>query len=161
MVSRNNNVFKNFAILCASIGKQLRVQNAILDGEICCLNSQGHSVFNDLMFRRAEPFFYSFDLLWLNGEDLRMLPLVERKKRLRKIIPKSGSHVLFLDHIENDGVKLFECACQLDLEGIVAKRKSSAYRATEQGSPYWIKIKNPHYSQVEGRDELFERQATP
>jgi len=63
--------------------------------------------------------------------------------------------------IENHGVKLFECACQFDLEGIVAKRKSSAYRATEQGSPYWIKIKNPHYSQVEGRDELFERQATP
>ena len=85
------------------------------------------------------------------------MPLIERKKRLRKIVPKRRSHVLYLDHIENDGVKLFECACQLDLEGIVAKRASAVYRATEQGSPHWIKIKNPSYSQAEGREELFER----
>ena len=48
--------------------------------------------------------------------------------------------------------------CELDLEGIVAKRKTAAYRATEKPSPYWIKIKNPHYSQAEGRDELFNPQ---
>jgi hypothetical protein len=45
----------------------------------------------------------------------------------------------------------------MDLEGMVCKRKSSTYRATEKRSPYWIKVKNPCYSQAEGREELFER----
>jgi ATP-dependent DNA ligase len=48
--------------------------------------------------------------------------------------------------------------CDLDLEGIIAKRKDSLYRATEKPAPYWIKIKNPRYSQAEGRDELFNPQ---
>jgi hypothetical protein len=50
--------------------------------------------------------------------------------------------------------QLFEKVCELDPEGIVAKRKTAIYRATEKPAPYWIKIKNPHYSQAEGRDEL-------
>ena len=52
---------------------------------------------------------------------------------------------------------LFEKVCALDLEGIVAKRKDSLYRATEKPAPYWIKIKNRNYTQAEGREELFDR----
>jgi len=52
---------------------------------------------------------------------------------------------------------LFETACRMDLEGIVTKRKDSVYRASEKPSPHWIKIKNPNYSQAEGRQEWFER----
>jgi hypothetical protein len=64
-----------------------------------------------------------------------------------------------VDPIEAQGRALFERACQLDLEGIVAKRKDSLYRATEKPSLGWIKIKNPNYSQAEGRQELFEQPA--
>jgi bifunctional non-homologous end joining protein LigD len=63
---------------------------------------------------------------------------------------------LYVDHVESQGCALFERACQLDLEGVVAKRKESLYRAFEKPSRDWIKIKNPDYSQAEGRQELFE-----
>jgi len=66
--------------------------------------------------------------------------------------------VLYVDHIEARGRQFFEKVCELDLEGIVAKRRSAAYRATEKPSPHWIKIKNPRYSQAEGSDELFNSQ---
>ena len=103
------------------------------------------------MFRRAEPYFYAFDLLWLNGEDLRGLPLLQRKRRLRKLIGRRHSRLLYLDHLETNGSGLFRKACELDLEGIVAKRKTAAYRAMVK--PYWIKIKNPRYSQAAGPEE--------
>jgi bifunctional non-homologous end joining protein LigD len=63
--------------------------------------------------------------------------------------------VLYVDHIEARGRQFFEKVCELDLEGIVAKRKTSVYRPREKPSPYWVKIKNPKYSQAEGREELF------
>jgi bifunctional non-homologous end joining protein LigD len=92
----------------------------------------------------------------LNGEDLRDLTLIERKARLRSIVPRESSHMLYLDHIETEGVALFEHACALDLEGMVAKRKDSKYRASEKPSPNWVKIKNAKYTQAEGRAEVFE-----
>jgi hypothetical protein len=72
----------------------------------------------------------------------------------RSCFPRPRSSVLYVDHIEARGRQFFEKVCELDLEGIVAKRKSQ-YRPTEKPSPYWVKIKNPHYSQAEGREELF------
>ena len=125
-----------------------------MDGEIACVDDVGRSVFNDLLFRRKECVFFAFDLLFLNGEDLRALPLIERKARLKKLLRRKQSRMLYVDHIEGCGHKLFEKICELDLEGIVAKRKDSQYRPTEKPSPYWIKIKNPKYSQAEGRDEI-------
>jgi bifunctional non-homologous end joining protein LigD len=129
-----------------------------LTAEIACVDDSGRSVFNDLLFRRRECVFFAFDLLFLNGEDLRALPLVERKARLKRLLRRKRSPVLYVDHIEADGRQFFEKVCELDLEGIVAKRKSAAYRATEKPSPYWIKVKNPKYSQAEGRSELFNPQ---
>jgi len=93
------------------------------------------------MRRRNEPFFCAFDLLCLNGEDLRELSLQERKKRLRKVIARSkSSRVLFSDHIEANGREVFRAACRMDLEGIVAKLKNAPYIA-EQRPSTWIKIK--------------------
>ncbi len=108
------------------------------------------------MFHRGEPHFYAFDLLWLDGSDLRDLPLVERKAALRKLIPRKSSSVLYLDHISGKGVELFEQCCKLDLEGVVAKPKLSPYRELGGRTP-WMKVKNPSYSQAEGRSELFNR----
>jgi len=157
LVSRNGNVFRGFAELVTWIAEHLHVENAVLDGEIACIDDSGRSVFNDLLFRRRDCVFFAFDLLWLNGEDLRGLPLIERKARLKKLLGRKVSRVLYLDHIEARGRDLFEKVCELDLEGIVAKRKASVYRPTEKPSPHWVKIKNPRYSQAEGREELFER----
>ena len=65
--------------------------------------------------------------------------------------------MLYVDHIDAYGQKLFEKVCELDIEGIVCKRKDSLYKVNEKPSRYWIKVKNSRYSQLEGREELFER----
>jgi bifunctional non-homologous end joining protein LigD len=68
---------------------KLPVQNAILDGEIVCLDESGVSQFNQLFARKGEPVLYAFDLLWLDGEDLRQRPLFERKQRLERLIERA------------------------------------------------------------------------
>jgi bifunctional non-homologous end joining protein LigD len=87
LISRNGNQFKSFPTLAESLPAELRVQSAILDGEIVCLDRHGKTQFKDLLFRRGEPRFYAFDLLWCEGEDLRYLPLIERKLRSRSVVP--------------------------------------------------------------------------
>src|SRR5262245_34537525 len=64
--------------------------------------------------------------------------------------------MLYLDHVESDGRLLFEQIIAMDLEGIVCKRKDSPYKVTDKPSRHWIKVKNWRYSQLEGREELFE-----
>src|ERR1051326_6489305 len=62
--SRRGNVFKSFQSLADSIWHELRGRRCVLDGEIVCLDKQGRSQFNELLFRRGDPFFYAFDILW-------------------------------------------------------------------------------------------------
>jgi len=134
---------------------ELPVRNAILDGEIVCIDANGVSRFNQLLSRKAEPVLYAFDLLWLNGEDLRPLPLIVRKDRLRQLVRRSAKgRILYAQHIDGAGKQFFEEVCARDLEGIVAKRKHSVYRDDGTG---WLKIKNRNYSQAEGRHELLTR----
>ena len=71
-------------------------------------------------------------------------------------MPNSPARLLYLDYIEEKGEDLFRLVCEQDLEGIVAKPKASLYVA-ERGKSSWLKIKNPSYSQAEGRHEVFER----
>jgi bifunctional non-homologous end joining protein LigD len=78
LVSRNGNVFRGFADLAIWIGRHLRAESAVLDGEIACLDERGRAVFRDLLFRRGQCVFIAFDLLHLNGKDLRVLPLIEK-----------------------------------------------------------------------------------
>jgi bifunctional non-homologous end joining protein LigD len=157
LVSRRRHEYKSFRELCRSIADTLNGIDAVLDGEIVCLDEFGRSQFYELMFRRGDPFFYAFDLLWLNGEDLRGLPLLDRKKKLRTLIGRRrGSRLLYLDHLEGQGSGLFQKACELDLEGIVAKWKAGKYIADNRRSS-WVKIKNPTYSQLQDREELFQR----
>ena len=147
LVSRNSNLLKSFESLKTSLGK-LRVQNAILDGEIICIDGNGISQFNQLFSRQGTPVFYAFDLLWLNHEDLRNFLLIERKERLRELIERNKpERIICAQHVERDGKLLF-------LEGIVAKRKHGIYKSNSIG---WLKIKNPKYSQAEGRHEMMTR----
>jgi bifunctional non-homologous end joining protein LigD len=156
LVSRNGNTFASFASLAQSIANSIKHRPVLLDGEIVCLDENGRSQFNDLLFHRGEPCFFAFDLLWHGSEDQRSLPLIERKLRLQSLIPTQPSHLLYCDHIEERGEDLFRLACEHDLEGIVAKHKRSPYVSGE-GRTSWIKIKNAHYTQIAGRDELFNR----
>lgn len=170
LVSRNGNAFKSFPGLCEGLARDLKGRRCILDGEIVCLDSHGKPQFYDLLFRRAEPVFYAFDILWdeharsddeeemrrfRNGEDTRYIPLIDRKQRLRRVVPKASLRLFYCDHIEADGDGLFRLACQHDLEGIVAKRVSDPY-LLEHAT--WLKIRNRNYSQWAGREELFERE---
>jgi len=94
LVPRNGNTLRHFKDLADRIGRNPRVENAVLDGEIACVDDSGRSVFNDLLFCRRECVFFAFDLLFLNGEDLRALPLTERKARLKRLLRRKGSPVL-------------------------------------------------------------------
>ena len=88
------------------------------------------------------------------------LPLLERKRRLRRLLPTRDSRLRSLDHLAARGCDLFRMACERDLEGIVAKWGAGTYR-TDGRSTSWLKIKNPDYTQMRDRHELFaSRQAT-
>jgi ATP-dependent DNA ligase len=157
LVSRNGNTFRGFAELAGWIAEHLRLEDAVLDGEICCLDPDGRPNFRALLFRQHQCIFIAFDLLYLNGKDLRALPLIERKAMLKRLIRRKRARMYYLDHVESDGCLLFEQVLKMDLEGIVCKRKDSPYKVTDKPSRHWIKVKNGRYSQLEGRDELFER----
>jgi bifunctional non-homologous end joining protein LigD len=130
----------------------LQAKSAILDGEIVCLDSNGVSQFKELLYRRGRAVFFAFDLVWLDGVDLHQTPLVERKKKLRKVIERSEcSEIIYSQHVERDGKLLFQEICERNLEGIVCKRRMGVY--SEHG---WLKVKNPRYTQGEGRREMFE-----
>ena len=98
LVSRNGNEFKSFCTLCESLGTELK-RSVVLDGEIVCLDGHGKSLFYELLFRRGEPRFIAFDLLHCDGQDLTYSLLVDRKQRLRAILPKHSQSVVFCDHI--------------------------------------------------------------
>lgn len=152
LISRNRNSYKSFAALRTNLAG-LKVKNAVLDGELVCLDAEGRSIFNELLHRKGSPIFYAFDLLYLNDRDLRQRPLIERKRLLRDVIDKSRLlDVVCGKYVEGRGVDLFREVCDRNLEGVVAKRKSGAYSAVSG----WLKIKNPEYTQAEGRHDLFE-----
>ena len=155
LISRNGNVFKSFPALNLGLALECVARSAVLDGEIVCVDTNGTPQFKDLLFRHGEPRFYAFDLLECDDEDLRYLPFLDRKHRLRAIVPSDGERLLYCDHAEGLGRELFRLTCERDLEGIVAKRKFDPYLPD---TTRWFKIRNPNYSQWIGREELFERE---
>jgi len=154
LVSRRGHVFSRWDVLCTEISHSIRATDAILDGEIVCLAPDGRSKFYDLMFRREWPHFVAFDVLAINGKDLRARPLLERKRRLRAIMPRMESRLLYHDHVDARGVALFDAVRGHDLEGVVAKWKRGRYH-TDGQTTSWLKIRNPEYSQIEGRHDVF------
>ena len=154
LISRNGNTFQSFECLRTQL-KSPYQGKTILDGEIVCLDKRGKPQFRDLLFHRGEPCFFAFDLLMSGGKDLRTEKLTDRKQELRRLLSKvPASRMRYADHVEHHGTALFERVCEMDLEGIVAKHSLAPY-TTERTT--WFKIKNPKYTQMEGREELFER----
>jgi bifunctional non-homologous end joining protein LigD len=121
------NTYKSFEVLRSAL-EGLRARRVILDREIVCLDSNGVSQFKELLYRRGRAVFFAFDLLWLNGTDLRQTPLIERKKKLQGLIQRSEcSEIMYSQHVERDGKLLFQGICERNLEGIVCKRSLSVY----------------------------------
>jgi bifunctional non-homologous end joining protein LigD len=157
LISRNGHAFNSFE----QLRKELTAPGdgqTVIDGEIVCLDRRGRPRFNDLLFHRGDPRFFAFDLLMLDGKDLRTEKLTDRKQELRRLLSKTASSRLtYVDHIEHRGTALFDKVCELDLEGIVAKHSHGPY-VIEQHISTWVKIKNRNYSQSLGRENLFERE---
>jgi bifunctional non-homologous end joining protein LigD len=155
LVSRNGNAFKSFPDLCDDMSR-LTVRDAVLDGEIVCLDRRGRPQFYDLLYRKRPAVFVAFDILRRCNEDLRYVPLADRKLELRRTLSAKPSHVMYAEHIDGRGYELFEHICALDLEGIVAKHRGGHYTSSPENTT-WFKIRNRSYSQWEGRMEAFER----
>jgi bifunctional non-homologous end joining protein LigD len=154
LVSRRGHVYKQFPMLQTEIAHAVRSMSCVLDGEIVCLAPDGRAKFYDLLFRREWPHFMAFDALAIDGEDLRPLPLLERKRRLRRIMPRIDTRLVYLDHLSGRGVDLFEAVRGKDLEGVVAKWKRGRYHS-DGCTTSWLKVRNPDYSQMDGRHEVF------
>jgi bifunctional non-homologous end joining protein LigD len=133
-----------FAPLVPALQK-LGVESALLDGEIAVADKSGHTSFGALQDALAEGRggfgYYLFDLLELDGEDLRKRPLKERKKLLEELLkPHAGSGPLsFSEHVKGSGGDVFARACDLKLEGIISKRADAPYRSGRQAT--WLKSK--------------------
>jgi ATP-dependent DNA ligase len=154
--SKRGNVFSRFRELGPAICGQLRAREVILDGEILALDDDGRPIFRHLLRSGAGRLAYAvFDLLWVNGRDLRGLSLTKRRARLGRVLPEDGPTVFKVLTVEECGIELFQAVQQLDFEGIIAKRKADPYGPKTA----WYKIKNPAYTQAEGRGEMFERRA--
>ena len=149
--SKTRRPMARFQELADRLAASLDVRSAILDGEIIVL-TKGVPDFRALLLRKGEPEFAAFDLMWLNGRDLRASVYWRRKKSLQNLLAKHPI-IAFVESHAAPG--LFEAAAQLDLEGIVAKRRSDPY---DPAVARWVKVKYAEYSQNnEERWEMFER----
>jgi bifunctional non-homologous end joining protein LigD len=96
--------------------------------------------------------YLAFDLLYLDGYDLRGAPLIERKRALQDLLAKAPPKIHYVEHFEmDDGEAVYRHACKLKLEGIVSKRKNSPYRSGR--SPDWLKMKNANAPAVKREAE--------
>lgn len=131
LVPCEGNVYRSFPALCQCLGVCLSVTDPVLNGEIVYLGPGRQAAVPRSDAPPGTQHFCAFDLLWLNGRDHRGLPLLERKRRLRQIVPVAPSLLLYADHVVGTGVDLFEAVCRNDLEGIVAKRCNARYTPEE------------------------------
>jgi len=117
--------------------------NAVVDGEIVVLDENGKSNFGTLQNWRSEAdgeiYFYVFDILWLNGKDLMLIPLSERREILKQMIPENNM-IRLSENFEVSGIEFFETAKKMGLEGIIAKKSDSTYSPGIR-SKEWLKIK--------------------
>lgn len=118
--------------------------SALIDGELCAFDGKGRTDFSTLKdhLSSGEPLtYFAFDLLEQDGEDLRSLPLTERKTRLEKLLGKldQSSPVQFSAHVTGNGQKVFDAVCREGHEGIIAKNADAPYRG--ERSRDWLKVK--------------------
>ncbi len=144
LLTRNRQDWTTRFPAVAEAAAALPVKAALLDGEIVALDRAGVSSFQalqqaDQLEAGRSLVYVAFDLLFLDGRDLRPRPLVERKARLARLLRGRRGRLRYSAHFDVPGRRVYERACRLGLEGIVAKRKTSPY-ASGRGSG-WLKVK--------------------
>jgi ATP-dependent DNA ligase len=125
--------------------KVISASSYVLDGELVVADARGVSSFEMLHSRKhdAAAILWAFDLLLLNGDDLRRFPLEERKEKLARLLKGyQQDGIAFSDHLYTDGATMFEIACKLGVEGIVSKLRDSQYISGRTKA--WLKTKNPN-----------------
>lgn len=164
LYSRNGLSFLNLYPIVARELEKIR-EESILDGEIVVLNKDGKSDFQKLQQYDHNPsltiVYYVFDCISFKGKSVAHLPLIERKEIVRKILPKSKI-IRYSDHVEEHGVEFFKKVVSMDMEGMIAKDKSSRYQ-TGKRSRDWLKIKHHNtqeaviagYTEPRGSREYF------
>jgi ATP-dependent DNA ligase len=133
-----------------------RQTSFVIDGEAVLLGVDGISDFNGLHSRKhnEEVQLYAFDILALDGEDLRKLPLHLRKTNLERLLARRPEGIFVSDFEQGEiGPDLFRHACKFGLEGLVSKRSDRPYRAGR--FPDWIKVKNRQHPAIERVKEAF------
>jgi bifunctional non-homologous end joining protein LigD len=152
-----NDLTYRFPLIVETLAR-LRSRSCIIDGEAVACDDNGVTSFNRVRYRRHDEsiFLYAFDLIELNGDDLRRDPLKGRKATLEMILAKAGIGIRFNEHMEGEGETVFRHACKLGLEGMVSKRKDSAYRSGR--SPDWLKMKNADAPAVKREEEEEEEE---
>jgi bifunctional non-homologous end joining protein LigD len=146
--SRNGKDWTDRVPLIVDALQSLPVSSATIDGEGVVCDAPGVTDFSRLRSALAgrngsrSVFLYSFDLLEVDGEDLQRHPWDTRRATLTGLLRQAGPGILLSAHIDDsDGATIFDHACRMGLEGIVAKRRDRPYRSGR--SPDWIKVKNP------------------
>jgi bifunctional non-homologous end joining protein LigD len=146
IISRNDQDWTHRLKHLATASNELGVRRALLDGEVVLLEADGTTNFQSLQnafreSRSGELLYYVFDLLYLDGYDLRGVALEERKRMLEQLLaslPKN-SPIRYTEHLTGGGPAFFKEACRLGLEGIISKRRD---RAFQPGRGYdWLKVK--------------------
>jgi bifunctional non-homologous end joining protein LigD len=142
LFSRNNKSFNEKFYPVVEALKKWDI-NAIIDGEVVVLTEKGISNFGALQNWRSEAdgdlFYYVFDVLWLNGYDLKNLPLSKRKKILKEQIPFGGI-IRLSETFDTSATEFLEATSKMGMEGIMAKKEDSLYREGER-TKEWLKIK--------------------
>jgi len=138
------------------VAETLRARSFLIDGEAVACDGDGLPVFDRLRYRRQDGrvLLYAFDLLELNGRDMRREPLEVRKAALAGILwrMKAWAVIQLNEHCDDLPVDVvFRHACKLGFEGIVSKRVGSPYRSGR--SRDWLKMKNPNAPAMQRRGE--------
>jgi hypothetical protein len=123
--------------------EELPVKSCIIDGEAIVCDDSGLAVFDLIRGHatNAGAILCAFDLLEVNGEDIRREPIEDRKRRLAGLLRLPHDGIALNEQFKGDGAMIYKHACALGCEGIVSKRLGSSYRAGR--SAHWLKIKNP------------------
>jgi bifunctional non-homologous end joining protein LigD len=143
LITRNDHdLAGRFPSIVAAVAA-LPAQSCAVDGEAIACDERGLSVFEMIRWRQHDnaASLCAFDLLELDGEDLRREPIEVRKATLKGLLRRARPGIAFNRHFEVDGTIVYEQACALGCEGIVSKRLGSPYRLGR--SDCWVKVKNP------------------
>ncbi len=143
LISRNEKDLTNFYPTIRAAGKRLAAKTAVVDGELVALDAKGLPSFNALQNRSQLPeqhriAYYAFDLLHLNGRDLTKSPLEERREALPGVIADSG--LLISEVLPGAPGDIVKAVKAMGLEGVVAKRRASAYSPGERSGD-WVKVR--------------------